>query len=173
MGPNGAVWRAPEVRDPGLGELLLRVDRAPLRSLPAAWSSKSVLLDREVRLTRDAAAGRVDVRADLELRLYGPAPSAFLRESVERRGTHVFLDTTGGLRSAVALPAGSDAKRLLGALHELLPLARHVGLLRWVEAVDPAGFRRLARELGEVVPPAPARPGAVPRIEGGAPQGTR
>ena len=136
---------APEFAGSEVAGTLEQADRAPHARLPGWRATKSVIVDRDVRL--EPAGDGVALAADLELRFYEPDDSLLVRGLSRRVATFVLADGPGGLRLVGDAPATAAVVALARDLDGAAELARWVGLFRWAAAADPAGLARIRTEL--------------------------
>jgi hypothetical protein len=143
---GGAVLLAPELEDTEAGAVLLRCDRAPHARAAGFAGTKSVIVDRDVRLSADPATGLARIAADLEVRFY----------RVERRWVGPEQAELAGQR---AIPAGDARDELARDLAPAAELAGWIGFFRHALATDPEGVYAVAQALSQ----APAEVHPTPR----------
>ncbi len=138
---NGMVLMAPEFRDTRAGLALIHCDRVPHMRMPSLAFTKSVIVDRDVRLTLDLATGELRPQADLEVRFYREVEDPIALTGLSAKCT-------------TALPASGALAAELSAAAEV---AAWIGFFRWALQVDPEGCEEVQRSLdraktAEVVP---------------------
>jgi hypothetical protein len=153
---DGSVHLAPELKDTAAGLAALRADLVPGAITPSLRTTKTVLVDRAVRLRLDGAELRLE--ADVELRAYEPSTWEGSEVGAVRRRTvpfasHVGPDGTPSLRG----PAGEGNEAMATHLGELSSLAGWIGFFRWARAAGVEGLDDLPAALPRE-PDAPRTP---------------
>jgi hypothetical protein len=140
---NGTVLLAPELLDTEVGALLIAADRSP-HALAGHPHSKSVIVDRDVRVTADPATGKALLAADLEVRFY-------------RQGSAWLGPDAADCVGMRAVPAGDASDALARDLAAGAELAAWIGFFRHALATDPEGVNAVAQALaaGPAAAPCP------------------
>ena len=134
IGGDGTVLLAPELVDTEAGYLLIAADRAPHALAPGHPLTKSVIVDREVRVTADPFSGQALLAADLEVRFYRP-------------GSDWLEGGAADCTARRAIPAGDASDALARELSTGAELAAWIGLFRQALAADPEGVRAVELSL--------------------------
>ena len=145
IGAQGAVTLAPEFLDTKAGGDLVRCDGVPHASIPAMTNSKSLIVDREVRLRVDPEQGSARPEASLEVRFY--------------REQFTFVGAAGAA-CVKTLPATGVLGRDLA---DSARVAAWIGFFRWTLQVDPAGTLELSAALARTPVARVPTPRYVPR----------
>ncbi|MFT5284386.1 MAG: hypothetical protein ACI8TQ_000542 [Planctomycetota bacterium] len=147
IGAEGAVSLATSIQNTQAGIVAVRADLVPQFFMPIFAGGKSLIVDRDVRLSIRTDQLRFD--ADLELRLYRPGRNPGGEELADRVGMIPLLRTGAGTnkRPVLSSPEGASMKSIASHLDRLSALAGWIGFFRWANAAKVTGLDALEQEL--------------------------
>jgi len=154
---GGEIHLSYPLKDSDAGMVVARADLAPQLCMPIYAGGKSLIVDRDVRMS--VAGERLAFEADLEVRFYRPERNPGGEELAGRVGTvplRCEVNPETGVASLIA-PEGPRLELMASYLERLSGLAGWVGFFRWARASEVEGLAEFASDLA-----ARARPVATP-----------